>query len=73
MPLILQYLRRKVLRCPAERKSPGIGHLGKPEIREFEVSIRCDQYVLRLEIAVDNILAVEILENGNNMGCVKPK
>ena len=39
MSLVLQDLRRQVLRRATEREGPGVGHLGEPEIREFEVSI----------------------------------
>lgn len=71
MPLILQDFWSKVFRRSAERESPSFDDLSKSEIRQFQIAICSNKYVFWFEIAIDDILAVQILENRNNVGGVK--
>ena len=69
--LILQDLGSEVFRRAAERESPSFDDLGKAEVRQLQVSIGPNKNVFWLQIAIDDILAVQILENSNNMCRVK--
>ena len=71
MPLILQDLRSKVFRRAAERKSPSFDDLRKPEVREFQIAISPNKNVFWFQIPIDDILAVQVLENSDNMSRVK--
>ena len=73
MPFFLQNLRSQVLWRAAECKSPALDSFGKAEVSEFEISIAANQYVLWFEIAVDDIFAVQMLEDEQHLRCVETK
>lgn len=50
-----------------------VGHfLGKAKIDELDVTIRIEQNVLRLQVAVRNIALVQVLERHDDLGRIKP-
>ena len=62
----------------AERLRPAVlpGHLGQPlggaEVGELEVAVRGDQHVLRLEVAIDDVVLVHPLQRERHLGDVEP-
>jgi hypothetical protein len=69
--LVLQNLRSEVLRCTTKCKSSVINDLCKPKICEFEISIRANQNIFRFEVSIDNVLAVKILDDEDNLCCIE--
>lgn len=55
----------------ADSVSSLLDDLGKTVIDKFEVSIFADHDVFGLQISVYDVLAMEVLEHGGNLGAVK--
>lgn len=68
MALVEQYFWRQVLRRAAKRVGAGLAVLGETEVCQFEVSLLVNEDVLRLQIAIDDVLLVQILEHESNLG-----
>lgn len=43
--------------------------LGQAKVGEAHVPVRTQQYVLRLEVPVEDAEAVQVIERENNLGC----
>ena len=50
---------------------PGLEHLGKAKVAELGVAPLVDEDVLRLEVAVDDVVSVEVLEGEDDGGDVE--
>jgi hypothetical protein len=61
--LVQQYLRGEVLGRSAESVGARLNHLGEAEVGQLQVAVVGDQQVLRLEVAEDYALVVQVLEN----------
>ena len=72
MPLVQQNLRSQVLRRTAQRKRTSLHNLGKTEVGQLQVAVVPDQQVLRLQVAEDDVLVVQVLENQHDLCCVQP-
>lgn len=73
MALIEENLRGNVFGCSTNGVGPLSNNFGKPKVNKFEVAISADHDVLWLQIPVDNILRLEILENGNDLSSVESR
>lgn len=71
--LVLKNLRSEVFGGTAEGESPVFDHFCESEVGEFEVAIWANEYVFRLEVAIDDVLGVEILEYLDNLCGVESK
>ena len=71
MPLVQQDLGSQVLGSPAQSVGSGLHVLGKTEISELQVAVLGQQKVLRLQVAEDDILVVEVFEYEDNLGRVE--
>jgi hypothetical protein len=61
--LVLDHLGREVVERAAERRAArGGGMDGPAEIRDLEVAALADEEVLGLDVAVDDVLAVHLVE-----------
>lgn len=63
--LLSEHLRRHVLRTAAVGRGQVVGPdscFAETEICDFEVSVHIDHDVLWLDVAVDDVLPVEILQ-----------
>lgn len=73
MALVLKYFWRQVLRSTAQGKCPVLNDLGKSKIGEFNVAIGSYEHILRLQVPVNDILAMEILKDKNQLCRIEPK
>jgi hypothetical protein len=69
--LALDDLRRSVLGRAAHGVSLVLHKLGKSKVGQLEVAARIEDEVLRLEIAVDDRLLVQILESKQHLGTIE--
>jgi len=69
--LVEKNLWRDVLRRAADSVGTFGADLGKAEVYQLEVAIRMNHNVLRLEIAIDNLFALQVLENGNDLRAIE--
>lgn len=70
VPLAQHHLRRHVLRSPADAVSElpiRVAHLRQPEVGDLDVSVLIQQYVLRLQVAVDDIARVQVLQGQQDL------
>lgn len=66
----------QVLRRPTKRLSHAVALLihpifAQPEIRQLTVTLRVNQYILRLQITVDDALPVQVLESQDDLSAVE--
>jgi hypothetical protein len=73
MPDIHQYFRGQILGCSAESKCSALSDFSKSKVGEFKVPVSGYQDILRLEVPVDDILAVQILKDGNYLSRIEPR
>ena len=73
MALVLKDFRSQVFRSPTQGKSSIFDDLGKPKVSEFKIPIWANQYIFRLQISVDDVLGVQVLENEDDLSCIKAK
>jgi hypothetical protein len=73
MPDIHQYFRGQILGCSAESKCSALSDFSKSKVCEFKVPVSGYQDILRLEVPVDDILAVQILKDGNYLSRIEPR
>lgn len=71
MSLVQQNFWSQILWISTKSKSPGGKLFGKLKVIKLDSTILADKNMFRFEIPVDNILAVEILENLSCLGSVK--
>mmetsp|Transcript_11977 Transcript_11977/g.31342 ORF Transcript_11977/g.31342 Transcript_11977/m.31342 type:complete len:467 (-) Transcript_11977:160-1560(-) len=82
--LVINRLRRHVLwrahellEVPSKLEVPGglpgvlTEHLGSPKVYQLNVAVRREQHVLRLDVAVHNLLRVQIIEHVYELGRVE--
>jgi hypothetical protein len=69
--LIEQYLRCYVLRGAADGVGALADDLSEAEVDELEVALVADHDVLRLQVAVDDVLPVQVLEDANYLSPVE--
>lgn len=69
--LVLQDLRSEVFGGATEGESAVLDDFGETEVRQLEVPVYADQDVLRLQVAVDYVAGMQMLENRNDVRCVK--
>ena len=71
--LVHQDLWGQVLGRAAERVGPlaRLQVLHEAEVRELKVARVVDEHVLRLQVAVHELLGVEVLEHEDDLGCVE--
>ena len=71
VPFAAHYFRRKVIRRAAKRPCD-VGNLfRKPKISNLEVAVSIEQQVLRLQISVDDVHAMEIVKRECNFSGVE--
>jgi hypothetical protein len=73
MSLVQKDLRGNVLRGAAYGVCSLPHHLSKAEINEFQEAVVPNHDVFRLEVPVTDIFVVQILEDRNNLGSIKPE
>lgn len=67
----LDHLGREVIQRAAHGLPPVVGSMDAPaEIRDLDLAVDADQDVLRLDIPVDNMLAVQVSQRGSHLGNV---
>ena len=71
MALIEQDLRCDVLRRSANCIGALSNNLGKAVINELEIAIAANHDVLGLQVAIDNILAMQVLEDRRDLGAIE--
>jgi hypothetical protein len=71
MPLIEDDLWGEVLGSAAEGVGTGLDDLGEAEVRKLEVTVLGKQEVLRLEVAENDVLVMEVFKDENYLGCVE--
>jgi hypothetical protein len=60
--LSLYHLRRQVVERSAERRSSVSGSVHRPaKVGDLELAVQAEQQVFGLDVAVDDMLAVEVL------------
>jgi len=69
---IQQHLRRYVFGGSTESIRPVLDYLLETKIREFEISLRVEKDVLRLQVPVDDVLAVQVIKNKCHGALVEP-
>lgn len=67
MALILQNFWRQILRRATKGKSSVLNNFSKTKISELNVAIGGNEYILRFEISVDDIFAMEVLEDEDEL------
>lgn len=72
MTLVEQNLRSDVLWCTTDGIGTLSNDLSEPEIDQLQKAIISNHDVLRLKVTIDDILSVEVLEDANNLGSIKP-
>lgn len=65
--LVQKHLRSDVLGRATKRVSAVLDGLGEAEIRKFEETILREQDILRLQIAVDDVLVVQVGEDNRDL------
>lgn len=63
MPFVEQHLGGQVLGGATQSVRPALHHLREAEVSHFQVALRVDQQVLRLEVSVDDVSGVEVGED----------
>ena len=71
--LVQQHFRRQILRRAAEGVGAPFALLREAEISQLEVAPLVDENVLWLEVAVDDILAVEVFKHADDLRSVEPR
>mmetsp|Transcript_17137 Transcript_17137/g.44098 ORF Transcript_17137/g.44098 Transcript_17137/m.44098 type:complete len:246 (-) Transcript_17137:56-793(-) len=63
VPLVVNHLRREVIQRATERLAPrGWGMHSPAEVRDLQRVLQANQYILRLDVAMDDVLRVAILD-----------
>ena len=68
-----KHLGRQVLGSTAQSVGARLAVLGEAEVCQFEVPLRVDQDVLRLQVTVDDVQRVKVLEHQRHLGRVEPR
>lgn len=68
MALVHNNLRCDLLRRATQCLRLGGAVLGEPEISDLQVAVTVDQHVLGLEVALDDVLAVQVFEDECGLG-----
>ena len=71
MALILQNFWGEILRRATKGKSSVLDHFSKTKISQLNVAIRRNEQVFRFEVSVDDIFAMEVLEDEDELGGVE--
>lgn len=71
MALILKNLWRQIFWSATKSKSPVLNNFRKTEISQFNVPIRGNQDVFRLKITVNDILAMKVLKNEDQLSSIE--
>jgi len=71
MAFIQNNLRRQVLGRAAEGVSLAVDDFGETEVRQLQVAVSVDQHILGFQVSVDDVFAVQVLEDGNDVRGVK--
>lgn len=69
--LVQQYLRRNVLRGPTDSESTLGNYFRKAEIYHLQVAVICYHDILWLQVAVNDIFAMQILEDTHDLGTIE--
>lgn len=69
----LDNLRGEILWRAAQRPGSILYPLREPEIGDLDVTFVIQEYILRLEVPVDNVQAVQVLDREQNLGGVEPR
>lgn len=67
MALILQNFGRKILWRATKGKGSVLNNFSKTKISELNVAIGGNEYILRFKISVDDIFAMEVLEDEDEL------
>mmetsp|Transcript_77581 Transcript_77581/g.240356 ORF Transcript_77581/g.240356 Transcript_77581/m.240356 type:complete len:268 (+) Transcript_77581:2-805(+) len=67
----LDDLRRQVLGCAAESPGAVLDLLGEAEVRDLHVALAVDEQILGLQVAVDDVLGVQVGEGQDDLPCVE--
>ena len=73
MTLVEQDLRCDVLRSTADSVCALGDNLCETVVDEFEVAVSSDHDVFGLQVAIDDVLAVQVLEDGGDLRAIKPE
>ena len=73
MALVKQDLWRDVLGRTTDRVGAFGDDLGKAVVDELEVAIVANHDILRFQVAIDDILAVEVLEDRGDLRAIEAK
>lgn len=71
VPLTLHNLWRQIIRRTAKRPRNVRHILGKPKVGDFDVSVRSEEDVFRLEVAVDDVERMEVVDRKRDFGRVE--
>ena len=69
--LIKQYFRRNVLWSSANGIRTFLDDLRESEINHFQITVRADHNVFRLQVPIHNLLALQVLKNGDDLASIK--
>jgi len=69
--LVKKNLWRDVLRRAADSVGTFGADLSEAKVYQLKVAIGMDHNVLRLEIAIDNLFALQVLKNGNDLRTIE--
>ena len=72
MSLILNDLRRQVIRRSTQRPRNIWHHFCEPKVGDFDVPQVVNEQVLGFQVAVDNVTSVEVFECCDNFGGIEP-
>ena len=71
MALVLKNLWRQIFWSATKCESPVLDSFSKTEISKLDVTIGGDEHVFGFEVAVNDVLAVEVLEDEDQLGCIE--
>ena len=73
MTFVLYNLWSDVFWCAAESVCPlrGLNLFEKPKVSKFQIPTVLQEDVLRLEVSVDKVFAMEVLETADDLCCVE--
>lgn len=70
---VKQNLWRDVLGGSANGVGAFLNHLGKPVVYELQVAVVRNHNIFRLQVSVNDVLAVHVLEHTRNLRTIKSK
>ncbi len=67
MPFVHEHFGCQVLRSPAQSVGPRFDMFCESEVRQHKESLAIDEQILRLQVSIDNVFAMEVLEHERNL------